>query len=59
MSTRKPKPTFPSEIELPSKQLQVITVSAKESKAPAHPRAQSMYEFSLQDHLAATKRRLH
>jgi hypothetical protein len=59
MSTRKPKPTFPSEIELPSKQLQLVTVSAKESKAPAHPRGGSLDEFSLKDYLAATKRRLH
>ena len=59
MSTRKPKPTFPSEIELPSKQLQLVTVSAKGSKAPVHPHAGRVDEFSLQDHLAAAKRRLH
>jgi hypothetical protein len=59
MSTRKSKPTFPSEIELPSKQLQLITVSTQESRAPAHSRVRSPYEFSLKDHLAMSKRRLH
>jgi hypothetical protein len=34
MTTRKPKPTFPSMIELPAKQLQLATVTV-DQKAPA------------------------
>jgi hypothetical protein len=36
MSLRKPKSSLPSVFDLPSKQLQLITVSAKPTQAPAY-----------------------
>lgn len=44
MSTRKPKPTFPSMIELPTERLQLITVTV-DQKTPARSAANHAKEL--------------
>jgi len=60
MSTRKPKPLEPSLLDLPSRQLQLITVEAKPSKASAKLRTWGADAVDLSRELpSAAKRRLH
>ena len=59
MSTRKPKPSLPSFTDLPSKQLQLITVTSKESRAPARRSVWSLAEPVSVSERTGDKRRLH
>lgn len=51
MSARKPKPSLPSLFDLPSKQLQLITVSVKPAKAPVYRQTWHEQLPELQDPL--------
>lgn len=60
MSTRKPKSSLPSLFDLPSKQLQLITVTVKPTHAPVYRQTWHEELPELRDPLPrAPKGRLH
>jgi hypothetical protein len=53
MTTRKPKPTFPSMIELPAERLQLATVTVDQKTAAHSSRGNEAKEFSVTRSLPA------